>query len=652
MSPIAFELLAVALIILLSLSLSRVSHKIGLPTLLIFIGLGMLFGEDGLLKIQFDNYSLSEQVCSVCLVIIVFYGGFGTSWKNAKPTARVSVLLSSLGTVLTALLTGVFCHFVMGLSWLSGLLVGAVISSTDAASVFSILRSRKLSLRYGTASVLEVESGSNDPFAYMLTVILLSVMNGEAGFWPMLLMLFKQLAFSAVIGPLVALGIGWMMRHVRFRDDGYDSILIFGAAFLSYGVSAALGGNGYLSVYLTGIILGNRPLRGKRTLVHFFDGVTGLMQILVFFLLGLLATPSALPKVFLPGMLIALFLTFVSRPAAVFAVMQPAKSPLRQQLLVSWCGLRGASSIVFAIMATVMSDGTPDQLFNLVFFIVLFSITVQGTLIPLIAGRLQMIDAEGDVMKTFSDYTEQVPVQYLKLRVDERHAWAHRELKSLQMLPQTRVALILRGREQLIPRGDTRIEPGDSLIVSGPAFDGSSIGTLTELRITPKHEWCGEALRDIRMEETRLIIMVLRGTEAIIPVGDTVLLPGDVLVMNELKTAPLPALHPRRPEEAPGPAAAAPEAPDAPAAEARNGQEETPEAPEQSGPEISPKEPLSGSSGPADSSEPSDISGSSETAGPPGSPDPPGSPEPSGTAGPDRPVTQSCPPAPDASPAD
>ena len=536
-SPIALEMLAVALIILVSLSLSRVSDRIGLPTLVVFVGLGMVFGEDGLLKIQFDNYALSEQVCSVALILIMFYGGFGTNWTKAKPTAKVSVLLSSAGVVLTALLTGLFCHFVLGFAWLPGLLIGAVISSTDAASVFSILRSRKLNLRYGTASLLEVESGSNDPFAYMMTIIIVSIMNGNAGFGPMLLMLIRQLFFGALTGPLVAFGTDWMMRKIHFQDNGYDSILIFGAAFLSYGLSAMIGGNGYLSVYLTGIILGNRELRRKRTLVHFFDGVTGLMQILIFFLLGLLSTPSALPRVAVPGLLIALFLTLVGRPASVFAIMSPLKCPREQQTLVSWCGLRGASSIVFAIMATVLCDKTPDSLFNIVFFIVLFSIILQGTLIPPVARALKMIDQDADVMKTFSDYTEQVPVQYLKLHVDEHHAWTNQELRSLQMMPQTRVALILRGKEQLIPRGDTKIRPDDILIISGPAFDGSSIGALTELRITSGHEWCGLALKDIRLKETKLIIMIIRSQEAVIPQGDTVLQDGDVLVMNELNGA-------------------------------------------------------------------------------------------------------------------
>ncbi len=529
--------LAVAVIILVSLSLTKVSSRIGLPTLAVFIGLGMVFGQDGLFRYSFDDYSLTEQVCTLALALIMFYGGFGTNWEKAKPTAKVSVLLSSAGVVLTALLTGVFCHFVLGVGWMHGLLVGAVISSTDAASVFNVLRSRKLNLKHHTASLLEVESGSNDPFAYMMTIILLSILNGDANFWQMLLMLLKQLIFGAGIGAAVAFGAGYLFRHVSFDDDSYDSILMFGVAALSYGLSAYLGGNGYLSVYLTGIILGNMPLIGKKSLMQFFNGATGLVQIMIFFLLGLLSTPSELPQVTLPGLAIALFLTFIGRPAAVFALTLPFKSPRAQQLLVSWCGLRGASSIVFAIMATVMSPQTPPQLFNTIFFIVLFSIIIQGTLIPLIAKRLDMIDDSADVMKTFSDYTEQVPIQYLKLTVDENHAWTHKALKSLQMLPQTRVAMVIRDKVQLIPRGDTEILPGDTLIVAGPAFDGSRTGSLTEMHIAAGHEWCGRALRDINMDSGRLIIMVLRGKETIIPDGQTVLQEGDVLVMNESRGA-------------------------------------------------------------------------------------------------------------------
>ena len=493
----------------------------------------MLFGEDGVLHIEFDNYSAVEQICSVSLIFIMFYGGFGTSWKHARSTATISVLLSSAGVVITAALTGVFCHFALRMDWLPSLLVGAVISSTDAASVFSILRSRRLNLRYHTASLLEVESGSNDPFAYMLTIIVLTLMDGNANGWSMVWMLIRQLLFGAAVGAGVAWGCYQLLSRLRLDMEGHQSMFIFAAALLSYGLAQVIGGNGYLSVYITGVMLGNVRIPNKKTLVHFFDGMTGLMQILIFFLLGLLADPSALPQVALPALAIALFLTLVARPAAVFAIMSPFRCPVRQQMLVSWAGLRGAASIVFAIMATVGNAQTPDSLFNTVFFIVLFSILVQGSLLPLVSRKLDMIDQSGDVMKTFSDYSDEVPVQFLQLKIKDRHPWVDHELRHLHMLPQTRVALIIRDGQQIIPRGQTVIHMGDTVIISGPAMDGDAWGSLKEIHIDRDHEWCGQTLQEISMDKHRLVVMIRRGRKIVIPNGSTVLRERDVLILNE-----------------------------------------------------------------------------------------------------------------------
>jgi len=532
--PIALMIFLAAIVIIACLALTRVSNKIGLPTLGLFIGLGMLLGSDGILKIPFDDYNLAEQVCSVSLIFIMFYGGFGTNWKKAKSTAPVAVLLSTLGVVVTAALTGVFCRLVLHMEWTQSFLIGAVISSTDAASVFSILRSRKLNLKNNTASLLEVESGSNDPFAYMMTITLLSIMDGRAeGVMATIFMLVKQVAFGAIVGILMAYIGHFLLTKVRLGGTGNDSMLIFAVALLSYGGAAVIGGNGYLSTYITGIMLGNMPIRRKKELVHFFDGVTGLMQIFIFFLLGLLSFPSRLPRVALSGLLIALFMTFVARPAAVFAIMSPFKCSIKQQLLVSWSGLRGAASIVFAIMATVESAFAPYQLFNTIFFIVLFSIIIQGSLIPYVAKWLDMIDNDADVMKTFSDYTEEIPVQFLKLTIGEKHPWANHELRQIRMTPQTRIALIVREGIQYTPNGMFKLRPGDTAVLSGPAFEGEKWGMLTEVTIGKEHEWYNRPLRAIQMEKNCAVAMIQRGTRTIIPDGNTVLLDGDVVVINE-----------------------------------------------------------------------------------------------------------------------
>ena len=238
-----------------------------------------------------------------------------------------SVLLSSAGVVLTALFTGLFCHLALRMDFLEGLLLGAVLGSTDAASVFSILRSRRLNLKYGTASMLELESGSNDPFAYMMTLILLSVMSGTADGGAIALMLGKQLLFGILIGVALALAAARFLSRFDFCGEGFDTIFVFAVALASYALSGVLGGNGYLSTYLTGIILGNRELKNQKALVGFFDAFTGLMQMLLFFLLGLLAFPSQMPAILLPALAIALFLTFIARPAAVGLLLAPFRPP-------------------------------------------------------------------------------------------------------------------------------------------------------------------------------------------------------------------------------------------------------------------------------------------------------------------------------------
>ena len=525
-------LLLVAAVILLCLALSRATSRLGIPALMVFILLGMLFGADGVFRIAFDDYDFAEQVCTVSLGFIMFYGGFGTNWRQARATAVPAALLSSAGVVVTALLTGVFCHYALGVRWLEGLLLGAVVSSTDAASVFSILRSKQLNLKHGTASMLEVESGSNDPCAYMLTTIILQLMRGGAGFPDMLWRIGAQVAFGAAAGVLVALAARWLMTVARFSTNGYDTILVFAMAIVSYAGATAVGGNGYLSAYITGIILGNSGLPGKKTLVHFFDGVTGLMQMLIFFLLGLLSSPSRLPGVAISALIAALFLTLVARPAAVFAILSPFRCPARQSLLVSWAGLRGASSIVFAIVATVHPAFLQSDIFHIVFFIVLFSIALQGTFLPLVARKLDMIDNNADVMKTFSDYSEETPVQFLKLTIDEHHPWAERALSAIDMLPDTRVALVLRDGEQLVPRGHTMLLPGDKVILSGPSIDTGDMAVLTEVHVDASHPWAGRRLSDIRMQQHQLVVMVKREDDVMIPDGETMIQAGDVLVMN------------------------------------------------------------------------------------------------------------------------
>lgn len=266
-----------SLVLLICITSTKILYKFGVPILLIFIVLGMLFASDGIVGIYFDNYELASDICSIALIFIMFYGGFGTNWKMAKPIAVQSILMSSLGVVITAGLTGLFSSIVFKTSLLEGLLIGAVIASTDAAAVFAILRSQKLNLKGSIASILEIESGSNDPFAYMLTIIILGLMSNQ-GYGSIVPMLLNQIIVGILASIVLAKLSVYLLRNVMFEIEGFYPIFITAIAILSYSLSEYFGGNGYLSVYITGIIIGNSKIPHKKSIFQFFDGVSWLMQ--------------------------------------------------------------------------------------------------------------------------------------------------------------------------------------------------------------------------------------------------------------------------------------------------------------------------------------------------------------------------------------
>ncbi len=526
-------LLMVAIVIFACIALNRISSKLGIPMLLAFILLGMFFGSDGVVKIPFDNYSFAEQVCSFALIFIMFYGGFGTNWKEAKPVATKSILLSTLGVVMTAGLTGVFCHFVLDFGLWESFLIGSVISSTDAASVFSILRSRRLSLKYRTASMLELESGSNDPFSYMLTVIFITLVNGEVNSGAFAYMIFAQVVYGVVFGLLISTIAVYLSRRVQFVTEGFEMVFVVGIAIFSYALPTAVGGNGYLTAYIVGIVLGNSNIKYKKRLVNFFDGITGLMQMLIFFLLGLLSFPSQLPKIALLAFAIAMFITFVARPLVTTLILTPFRGPLKQQVLVAWAGLRGAASIVFAIMAYQQTD-TETDIFHIVFFIVLFSILLQGSLLSVLAKKLDMIDEETDVMKTFTDYSSEVPVQFIQFTVPVGHKWCERELRNMTLPPDTLATLLIRDGDNIVPNGKTVVKAGDKIILSAKSPEVAKGVMLSEIEVEKGDEYVGKRLSELHMEKNTLVIMIQRKGRVIIPRGNVVLKENDVMVVNHV----------------------------------------------------------------------------------------------------------------------
>ena len=525
-------LVLASVVIISCIFFNKLSDKIGLPMLFVFILLGMLFGSEGIFKIPFDNYTFAEEICSAALIFIIFYGGFGTKWSEAKKVAAKSLLLSSIGVVVTALATGLFCHFVLGFELLESMLIGAVISSTDAASVFSVLRSKKLNLKYRSASVLELESGSNDPWAYMLTVIILSLMKGDVTASGFVYMLFSQVVYGVAFGVIIALVSLFILKRMSFETAGFDTIFVLAIAILSYALPSMLGGNGYLSAYIVGIILGNANIPNKANLVHFFDGITGASQILIFFLLGLLATPSQMLPIIIPAVAILLFLTFIARPLAVLLTMIPFKSKWRQQVLIAFSGLRGATSIVFAIMAVVDDAYTKNDLFHIVFLIVLISIGVQGTLLPVVAKKLDMIDDKENVMKTFNDYSDETEVQFIRLTINEESGWAGKEIREITLPSGLLVVMIIRDGHRIIPDGKTQILSDDELVLSAEGFYDDKNFILREFKITDDHKWCGKPIAEISMPDDGLIVMIKRDGKTVIPNGQIEIEENDTLVVT------------------------------------------------------------------------------------------------------------------------
>ncbi|MEW8994684.1 potassium/proton antiporter [Clostridium sp.] len=454
------------LVLLICITSSKVLYKFGVPMLLIFIILGMLFGSDGVVGIYFDNYELTRELCSFGLVFIMFYGGFGTNWKEAKPVARESILMSTFGVIITSGLTGLFCYFVLKTSLLEGMLIGSIVGSTDAASVFSILRSQKLNLKGEIASILEVESGSNDPIAYMLTLIVLTLMD-NGGISSIVPTVIAQIIFGILIGVILSKITIYIMRNANFEVDGFYTIFITAIAILSYALSEWVGGNGYLSVYIAGIIIGNSKIPHKRSLVHFFDGVSWIMQIMLFFILGLLAFPSELPSVIGSSILISIFMIIIARPIATFGVLSWFKIPFKQQLFVSWVGLRGAASIVFAIYAITSGIPLENDIFHIIFFIALLSVAIQGTLIPKVARKLDLVDDTKTVLKTFTDYQEDRSTTLLEYNVDSNDNWIEKSIMEADIPEEILIVMIKRDNEIIVPKGSTIINQGDILVLSG-----------------------------------------------------------------------------------------------------------------------------------------------------------------------------------------
>lgn len=522
-------LLFFAIVLILCVFVYKFLSKFGVPMLLIFISLGMIFGENGIFKINFDNFELSRDICTFALIFIMFFGGFGTKLSIAKPILKKAITLSTLGVFFTAFLTALFAYFILNFEWQTSLLIGAVISSTDAASVFAILRTQKLSLKENTDSLLEIESGSNDPFAYVLTMSFLSLSNGTIY---LSILLFKQVTFALVIGYTVAKITMLLLKKIRNLDVGFAMAFLMGITLLTYAFTEYLGGNGYIAIYLLGILVGNSDFKSKSEIVSFFNGVTSIMQMLIFFLLGLLVSPAIAIKYVLPSTILMLAITFIIRPITIHFLMFPFRASKKQMLLVSWAGLRGAASVVFSILVVVADREIGHVVFNISFVIVLLSIAFQGSLIPFVAKKVNMIDEEGDVLRTFNDYSDEENIDFISFEIDSNHKWIGKSIRDIELMPGVLLVLIIRNHKNIIPDGNTIIENADKIVLCGSSFiEKNARIKLYEKVVDKTSNLCKKAIYEL--DKNMFVVMIKRGENTMIPRGNTIINENDILVIAD-----------------------------------------------------------------------------------------------------------------------
>ncbi len=471
-------ILLTAVLLLIGTVSSKLSARLGLPVLVVFVAIGMLAGENGIGRIEFDNFVIAHAVGTVALAIILFDGGLQTRMQALRTVWKPSFLLATLGVLVTAGITGVAAARILDLPLMSGLLLGSIVASTDAAAVFSVLRSQGLNLRERVAATLEIESGSNDPMAIFLTIGFLEVLSGRMEFGLGLLTLFvKQMG----IGCLTGLVCGWaavrVINRINLAAPGLYPVLAGSCGLAAFGVAAALGGSGFLAIYLAGIVLGNSRIVFQRGTFRFMDGLAWIGQIAMFVVLGLLSTPAELVPVIEPALLISAILILVARPIAVVPLLLPFRFGIREQVLISWVGLKGAVPIILATFPLMYGLPEGRLLFNVVFFVVLVSATLQGWTLPPLAARLGLQEgntpppsaslellALGDMNAEIVDYAL-APESLL----------AGRTVKELRLPDGAIIALVSRGKTLIPPRGSTRLESGDHLFVISQTADRASV---------------------------------------------------------------------------------------------------------------------------------------------------------------------------------
>ncbi len=469
MESLTLYLVVIPALVILSVVVSKGAGRFGIPALSIFLLIGMVVGREGPGGYPFSNYLLAQTLGILALIQILHAGGLSTSLDDIRVVRGPAFVLSTLGVVIATVLVGGFAVRFLHLDWLHGLLLGAAVSSTDVAAVFTILRSRNVSLQGRIRPLLELESALNDPMTVFLSVgfLQLIVQPQHTSLVRLVPMLFQQMILGTVVGVGAGHGTRWSLNRIKLEFEGLYPVLSVALVVLTFGVTQTIGGSGFLAVYVSGIVLGNANYVHKRSLTGFHDGLAWLMQIVMFLTMGLLVLPSELSRMAVDGILLSAFLVFVARPASVAACLAPFRFSLREQAMVSWAGLRGAVPIVVATYPLLAGVSGAKTLFNLVFFVVFISVLLQGTSIPRVSRWLRVA---APLVKRFRYPIEYNPTADLKNELVEVPVPAAspavgQTLVAIKLPPGALIVLIRRGDETFVPRGDTQIAGEDTLLV-------------------------------------------------------------------------------------------------------------------------------------------------------------------------------------------
>jgi potassium/hydrogen antiporter len=455
-----------SLLLLISIMAGQTSSRFGVPTLIFFLIVGVLAGSEGIGGIAFDNPQIAQFIGVVALNFILFSGGLDTDWNHVKPLVWRGISLSTIGVFVTAFAVGIFVHLVFGFTLAEGLLLGSVVSATDAAAVFSILRSRGVKLKGSLSPVLEFESGSNDPMAYFLTISLTSVIaNGNVSGLELVIDFLQEFIIGAAMGFAMGKVSHWLINRIKLEADGLYPVLLLALAMFTYSATHFIGGNGFLAIYLSAVVLGNSNFIHKRTLIRFYEGQAWLMQIVLFLTLGLLVFPSRIVSVAGMGLLISFFLIFVARPIGVFTSLAFFKTNLRSKLFLSWVGLRGGVPIVFATYPLLAGLEKSSLIFNLVFFISVTSVLFQGTTLAFVAKLLGVAAPASSSKTEITNPLEQHRSQLTEIHVPRTSSMVGKRIVNLKIPATVSITYIRRGQNYIQPVGATIIQAGDVLYV-------------------------------------------------------------------------------------------------------------------------------------------------------------------------------------------